>query len=59
MVRSCWGLKGAIYMKKDDEIKAFLKKFEDDYFHAKSLPCLLYTSPSPRDQRGSRMPSSA
>ena len=21
--------------------------------------CLLYTSPSPRDQRGSRMPSSA
>ena len=25
--------------------------------HAES--CLLYTSPSPRDQRGSRMPSSA
>ena len=25
----------------------------------KDLPCLLYTSPSPRDQRGSRMPSSA
>ena len=24
-----------------------------------SLDCLLYTSPSPRDQRGSRMPSSA
>ena len=23
------------------------------------LVCLLYTSPSPRDQRGSRMPSSA
>ena len=23
------------------------------------LRCLLYTSPSPRDQRGSRMPSSA
>ena len=23
------------------------------------LYCLLYTSPSPRDQRGSRMPSSA
>ena len=23
------------------------------------LLCLLYTSPSPRDQRGSRMPSSA
>ena len=26
---------------------------------AKSPGCLLYTSPSPRDQRGSRMPSSA
>ena len=24
-----------------------------------SQACLLYTSPSPRDQRGSRMPSSA
>ena len=24
-----------------------------------TLICLLYTSPSPRDQRGSRMPSSA
>ena len=26
---------------------------------ARALICLLYTSPSPRDQRGSRMPSSA
>ena len=26
---------------------------------AKDYACLLYTSPSPRDQRGSRMPSSA
>ena len=25
----------------------------------RDLACLLYTSPSPRDQRGSRMPSSA
>ena len=25
----------------------------------KNFICLLYTSPSPRDQRGSRMPSSA
>ena len=30
-----------------------------DYMLANSLACLLYTSPSPRDQRGSRMPSSA
>ena len=30
-----------------------------DQFVSDSQPCLLYTSPSPRDQRGSRMPSSA
>ena len=29
------------------------------YFLNKPCVCLLYTSPSPRDQRGSRMPSSA
>ena len=27
--------------------------------YALDIHCLLYTSPSPRDQRGSRMPSSA
>ena len=27
--------------------------------HAKAMGCLLYTSPSPRDKRQSRMPSSA
>ena len=48
------------------------QNFDNQVFFAKSieriqaekekwlaLPCLLYTSPSPRDQRGSRMPSSA
>ena len=30
-----------------------------DKFNAQAQNCLLYTSPSPRDQRGSRMPSSA
>ena len=34
-----------------------LKKIEKDVKTLKA--CLLYTSPSPRDQRGSRMPSSA
>ena len=28
-------------------------------YHCTPNTCLLYTSPSPRDQRGSRMPSSA
>ena len=38
-----------------------LPEFEDRIRIWKTLfpPCLLYTSPSPRDQRGSRMPSSA
>ena len=31
----------------------------DSGFNGSVNPCLLYTSPSPRDQRGSRMPSSA
>ena len=34
-------------------------ELSDEQFYNDVLPCLLYTSPSPRDQRGSRMPSSA
>ena len=30
-----------------------------DFLISQDIGCLLYTSPSPRDQRGSRMPSSA
>ena len=37
------------------EMKAGQKRTSERKFY----PCLLYTSPSPRDQRGSRMPSSA
>ena len=37
-----------------DQLKAAL-----DYCKNRGYSCLLYTSPSPRDQRGSRMPSSA
>ena len=46
-------------------VKTFSIGFEDPKYdespHAASVAnhCLLYTSPSPRDQRGSRMPSSA
>ena len=32
---------------------------QQSFAGVRSLDCLLYTSPSPRDQRGSRMPSSA
>ena len=33
--------------------------YDNGRMHRNILVCLLYTSPSPRDQRGSRMPSSA
>ena len=42
--------------------KLLTKNFQVDTsfgINIKDTPCLLYTSPSPRDQRGSRMPSSA
>ena len=39
-------------IRKGGGLSGFTKRAESEY-------CLLYTSPSPRDQRGSRMPSSA
>jgi len=41
--------KGPIYGELKKELPHSIKNYL----------CLLYTSPSPRDQRGSRMPSSA
>ena len=49
------------------ELNSILEKLDGDDVNIDSLAvdlerasdCLLYTSPSPRDQRGSRMPSSA
>ena len=41
-----------------DTRKSAEKKHDDGTTISKYV-CLLYTSPSPRDQRGSRMPSSA
>ena len=45
-----------------DEDRQQMKEFQDAqkiYLDKLITICLLYTSPSPRDQRGSRMPSSA
>ena len=36
-----------------------IQEIDSSYVPLLPNPCLLYTSPSPRDQRGSRMPSSA
>ena len=46
--------KGADLKTLEAVLQAFLEHSPDA-----AHPCLLYTSPSPRDQRGSRMPSSA
>ena len=40
-------------------ISNYFLENEETKIEGKILSCLLYTSPSPRDQRGSRMPSSA
>ena len=51
---------GPLYAPHPDLVKEVAppgKKYERMVKHIKN--CLLYTSPSPRDQRGSRMPSSA
>ena len=41
------------------QIEHYTQEQVDDLIRAMVWACLLYTSPSPRDQRGSRMPSSA
>ena len=43
-------------IEKERGITILSKNTAIDY---EDVSCLLYTSPSPRDQRGSRMPSSA
>ena len=45
--------------KLDDLVKILSVEGVNPHDYLKSKICLLYTSPSPRDQRGSRMPSSA
>ena len=47
----CHGGHEALLLDEFDEFRENLS--------IKIIDCLLYTSPSPRDQRGSRMPSSA
>ena len=63
-----FGLKPKILIREGDTVNQGDPLFEDktnpglDLFYLQKedhLGCLLYTSPSPRDQRGSRMPSSA
>ena len=46
--------------QQNENVLILNKKINDDgTVKLLNKSCLLYTSPSPRDQRGSRMPSSA
>ena len=53
----------ALWPERDRDVKALVATYaagDDDMEYVRFCKdCLLYTSPSPRDQRGSRMPSSA
>ena len=51
------GLNDQARVHYDGRLASDGSKFDSSY--DRGQPCLLYTSPSPRDQRGSRMPSSA
>ena len=48
-----------VQRKLEENAKKAIQQHEDDQQPDVKVFCLLYTSPSPRDQRGSRMPSSA
>ena len=52
---------GSLKTQQDKPFSVFtpFKRRWIEHFDPDFLDCLLYTSPSPRDQRGSRMPSSA
>ena len=54
-------LEGVPGLGKTELVKAFGSAVGVGFARVQFTPdlCLLYTSPSPRDQRGSRMPSSA
>ena len=47
------------YFPTKQELASALIERYSESFKDQLSNCLLYTSPSPRDQRGSRMPSSA
>ena len=48
-----------VLFNEQGEVLIGQRVVKDNYYQKWEFPCLLYTSPSPRDQRGSRMPSSA
>ena len=53
------GLGGIGVYFANEYIRAEVNGIRAQFETTEPMVCLLYTSPSPRDQRGSRMPSSA
>ena len=54
----CWRCNGPVSQKEMSQWFLDLPSYAQELYDGLDT-CLLYTSPSPRDQRGSRMPSSA
>ena len=52
-------IEGFVKRKTMKNQRLLAEKYHFFHEYSKFSDCLLYTSPSPRDQRGSRMPSSA
>ena len=52
-------LQAGLLEESEHDHKAILQELLRLRVRAEHIACLLYTSPSPRDQRGTRMPSSA
>ena len=52
------GIEGSGKSHHINKVSKYLDKKKINYIRIRE-PCLLYTSPSPRDISGSRMPSSA
>ena len=52
------GVAGSTHKTPTFDLEIRVSLAEESLGHLDNV-CLLYTSPSPRDQRGSRMPSSA
>ena len=59
MVWSTYGLASSSYPEASAFADALMKNYNVRVRLKPSGTCLLYTSPSPRDKRQSRMPSSA
>ena len=57
--RECFEFDGGNFVIRSCDNIGICSDFSKEICYELQDTCLLYTSPSPRDQRGSRMPSSA